>query len=73
MLMTNGIGAWLGTYLSGLVVNGYTVDKVTDWRSVWLIFAGYALVLGIIFPLVFRYRHTTYGAEPPAPGPALQP
>lgn len=67
MLMTNGIGAWLGTYLSGLVVYNYTVNQVTDWHSVWLIFAGYALVLGIVFPLVFRYKHTATDATAPAP------
>jgi MFS transporter, NHS family, xanthosine permease len=57
MLMTNGIGAFFGTYLGGAVVNSYTVNKVTDWQSAWLIFAGYALALGVVFPLVFRYKH----------------
>ncbi|HET6252511.1 MAG TPA: nucleoside permease [Puia sp.] len=66
MLMTNGIGAWLGTYLSGLVVYRYTVNKVTDWHSVWLIFAGYALILGIVFPLVFRYKHDRMTTAAPA-------
>jgi NHS family xanthosine MFS transporter len=72
MLMTNGFGAWLGTYLSSLVVEHFTVNKVRDWHSIWFTFAAYALALGVIFPLVFRYRHTPYGAEPPTPGPALQ-
>jgi len=57
MLMTNGIGAWAGTFLSGLVVDHFTADGVRDWHSIWLTFSGYALVLGIVFPLVFRYRH----------------
>jgi NHS family xanthosine MFS transporter len=63
MLMTNGIGAWLGTFLSGLVVDHYTVKAFTDWESVWLIFAAYALVLGIVFPLVFRYKHDPMAAS----------
>jgi NHS family xanthosine MFS transporter len=59
MLMTNGIGAFLGNYLSGLVVDYFTdVHKVKDWPSIWFSFAGYALLLGIIFPLAFRYKHT---------------
>src|ERR1700722_19877871 len=58
MLMTNGIGAYVGTFISGRVVDYYTVNKVTDWHSIWLTFAAYALVLGITFPLVFRYHHT---------------
>jgi len=57
MLMTNGIGAWLGTFLSGLVVDHYTRNGVRDWHSIWLIFSTYALALGALFPLVFRYKH----------------
>lgn len=57
MLMTNGIGAIIGSYGSGWIVEHYTVAEVTDWKTVWMIFAGYALVLAIVFPLVFRYKH----------------
>jgi NHS family xanthosine MFS transporter len=57
MLMTNGVGAFLGNYISGKVIDLYTVNGVKDWHNIWLVFAGYALVLGIIFPLVFRYKH----------------
>ena len=57
MMMTNGIGAFLGTYISGRVVAYFTHDGVKDWHSIWFSFAGYALVLGILFPLVFRYKH----------------
>lgn len=57
MLMTNGIGAWIGTRISGSVVDYFTKDGVKDWQSIWFSFAGYALVLGILFPLVFRYKH----------------
>jgi NHS family xanthosine MFS transporter len=57
MLMTNGIGAFLGNYISGRVVDHFTANGVKDWRSIWFAFAAYALLLGIIFPLVFRYKH----------------
>jgi NHS family xanthosine MFS transporter len=53
MVMTNGFGAWAGTFLSGLVVDHFTENGVRDWHSIWMTFAGYALVLGIVFPLVF--------------------
>lgn len=56
MLMTNGLGAFLGGELSGRVVDHFTVNGVKDWQSIWFTFAGYALVLGIIFPLVFKYK-----------------
>jgi NHS family xanthosine MFS transporter len=57
MIMTNGLGAFFGTMLAGAVVDHYTVGGVRDWHSIWLSFAGYALVLGLVFPFVFRYRH----------------
>jgi MFS transporter, NHS family, xanthosine permease len=56
MFMTNGVGAFLGGTLSGWVVDYFTVNGVRDWQSIWLSFAGYALLLGIIFPLTFRYE-----------------
>src|SRR5688572_19753629 len=57
MVMTNGLGAFLGTMVAGVVVDQHTVDGVRDWQAIWLAFASYALVLGILFPFVFRYRH----------------
>ncbi|HXB96264.1 MAG TPA: nucleoside permease [Puia sp.] len=66
MLMTNGIGAYVGTYISGRVVDYFTVDGVKDWQSIWLTFAAYALALGVTFPLVFRYKHTAMDAAAPA-------
>jgi NHS family xanthosine MFS transporter len=63
MIMTNGIGAYLGGSISGWVVDYFTtVNPVTqeihrDWPSIWYSFAGYALVLSIFFPLLFRYKH----------------
>ena len=57
MLMTNGVGAYLGGMISGWVVDYFTTGGVKDWQSIWFTFAGYALVLLIVFPLVFRYKH----------------
>jgi len=63
MFMTNGIGAMAGGYCSGLVVDHFTKNDVRDWQSIWLTFAAYALVLGIIFPLVFKYKHNPKTVE----------
>ncbi len=62
MLMTNGIGATLGSKLAGYVIglhtHSVTVGDVSytvgDWPTCWYIFAGYALVVGILFALIFR-------------------
>jgi len=59
MLMTNGIGAYIGGTLSGMVVDHFTVNGLKDWPSIWFSFAAYALVLAVIFPLVFKYNHTS--------------
>jgi len=58
MFMTNGLGAMIGGYCSGLIVDYFTINGTTDWKSTWFAFAGYALVLALIFPIIFRYKHT---------------
>ena len=57
MLMTNGIGAFLGGTLSGWVVDYFTYDGLRDWPKIWFTFAGYALLLGIVFPFIFKDDH----------------
>lgn len=61
-LMTNGIGATIGTLGAQAVINAYTTGKqigddfytVGDWPTCWFIFAGYAFIIGIAFALIFR-------------------
>ena len=67
MLMTNGIGASVGTYIAGRVVDhfclwegGHLVGRpefANGWQSTWFIFAGYALVVAVMFMILFRYKH----------------
>lgn len=62
MLMTNGLGATVGTIAAGYVVDAMThSEKVGDvfytvgnWPTVWYVFAGYAFVVGILFMLLFK-------------------
>ena len=49
MLMTNGVGASLGMLAAQAIIN-----NVNDWQTSWLIFAGYALTIGISFALLFK-------------------
>ena len=62
-MMTNGVGAIIGGYASGAVVDTFSVYAEggglvsRDWTPVWFIFAGYALVIGLLFGIVFRYKH----------------
>ena len=58
MMMTNGIGAYLGSTVSGYVIDHYfTTSTGKDWHGLWLSFSIYALVLAVIFPFVFKYKH----------------
>jgi len=61
MVMTNGVGAYLGGALSGIVVDYFTVNGVRDWQSIWFTFAAYALVLALVFPFIFKYKHENEG------------
>ena len=61
-MMTNGLGAIIGGYASGAVVDAFSVYAdgrlvSREWMDIWLIFAAYALVIGILFALVFKYKH----------------
>lgn len=57
MMVTNGIGAMIGSYGSGWLVQHYTVGNNTDWKTVWFILAAYALIIAIVFAITFRYKH----------------
>ena len=63
IIMTNGIGATVGTLSAQAVVNRFvdfssTEPQVAGWSQAWFIFAAYALVVAVVFALVFRYKHT---------------
>lgn len=64
MLMTNGLGATIGTLLAGEVINHYChwTDEgylVGNWQTCWFIFAGYALVVAVLFALMFRTKKSS--------------
>ncbi len=55
IFMTNGVGTIIGTKLSGWVVDYFTdANGYRSWENIWFVFAGYALVLGILFLILFN-------------------
>ncbi|MGN1229550.1 MAG: MFS transporter [Prevotella sp.] len=62
MLMTNGVGGTVGVIVAQEIINAYTHGTtigdqfytVGDWPACWYIFSAYALVVGIVFALVFH-------------------
>jgi MFS transporter, NHS family, xanthosine permease len=65
MMMTNGVGAFLGSKISGFVIDKYyTVgngDK--NWHGIWLSFAIYALIVSVLFVVLFKHKHVPTEAE----------
>ena len=69
MMMTNGIGAALGSLgaqkVINMLVNVHKVEDATDWHAVmngwsdsWFVFAAYSLVIMVFFAILFKYKHT---------------
>ncbi len=63
MIMTNGIGASVGTFCAQGVVNHFVfshadpVEQLEGWRISWFCFSGFALAVAILFMLIFRDDH----------------
>ena len=64
MIMTNGIGATIGTLSAQMVVNKFVYTQTDPlmiaegWSTAWYIFAAYALIVGILFAIIFKYKYT---------------
>jgi NHS family xanthosine MFS transporter len=65
MMMTNGVGAVLGSSISGLVIEYFfsAADGSKDWHGIWISFAAYSALVAVAFLILFRHRHVR-----PAPG-----
>ncbi len=67
MMMTNGLGAFVGTLVAQAVINHYVftpqsagaegTEVIAGWQTCWYIFAAYALVVAVLFTIFFRYKH----------------
>lgn len=66
MMMTNGLGATIGTLSAQAVINRWVYDLpagtdphliIEGWKMSWAVFAGYALVVAVLFAVLFKYKH----------------
>lgn len=62
MIMTNGIGATLGSLGAQAVINHFVYSQPTPeaqligWSHSWYLFAAYSALVALLFVLLFRYR-----------------
>ncbi len=76
MLMTNGVGAVLGSLIAGFAIDHFFTDQTCndmvaickDWKGIWTAFALYSLAMAVLFVPLFRHRHVREAA--PAHGRA---
>lgn len=66
-LATYGLGMGIGSYLSGIVTDMYTVNGVKNWTSIWLVPAAIAAVVLVLFLLLFNDRTATPAKETHSP------
>lgn len=64
MMMTNGLGATVGSFCAQFIVNKYAfcydatdVMRMQGWSIAWYIFAAFALIVAISFAFLFKYKH----------------
>jgi len=59
MMMTNGFGAILGSWSSGLIIDHFFIDEngAFMWHDIWFTFATYSLVVAILFAIFFKHKH----------------
>ena len=59
MIMTNGLGATIGTLSAQFVVNHFVyspavTDALGGWRISWFVFAAYAFAVLVLFTILFK-------------------
>lgn len=71
-LGTYGIGMAIGSYISGIIGNKYQLPGgMHDWKAIWLIPAVIAVVVLILFMLLFREGTKKSGDAGDNPSPAI--
>ncbi len=70
MMMTNGLGATIGTLSAQAVINRFVYalpatasgqERIAGWDTSWYIFAAYACAVAVLFAIFFKYKHVVKG------------
>jgi hypothetical protein len=70
--VTLGVGLFIGSWVSGKVVDAYAITGPTgavthDWKSIWMVPAVGALIILVIFAILFRPKSTPADSAPMIP------
>ncbi len=59
MMMTNGFGAILGSWSSGIIIDTFFRSDSGDfhWKGIWMTFAVYSLIVALLFAVLFKHKH----------------
>ncbi|MDM8159134.1 nucleoside permease [Labilibaculum sp. K2S] len=59
MMMTNGFGAILGSWSSGIIIDTFFKGEgdLFNWEGIWSTFAIYSLIVAILFAILFKHKH----------------
>jgi NHS family xanthosine MFS transporter len=58
MMMTNGFGAIMGSFISGVLIDRFfTIDGVKNWEGIWFTFTAYSAVVMVLFAVLFKHKH----------------
>jgi NHS family xanthosine MFS transporter len=73
MMMTNGVGAVLGSMISGLVIQKFFThsDNSKEWHSIWVSFSLYSLAIAILFVILFKHKHDPKSTADLHPAPLV--
>jgi NHS family xanthosine MFS transporter len=65
VMMSNGFGAAMGSLGSGYLIEHYFTnpDNALNWKSIWICFAVYSLVIAILFAVFFKHKHNPKDVE----------
>ena len=59
MMMTKGVGAILGSLISGYAIQKYYTDASGNkmWPEIWTAFAIYSMIIAVLYFVLFKHKH----------------
>ena len=59
-LATYGLGMLIGFWIAGRITDTFTFGNSLQWKQIWLIPAGIAVIVALFFIVLFKESHTTH-------------